>query len=69
MLKMSNNKHDLIPHVLDKALCFFQPINIGDGDTARASFSQIRSAASALLLRCATNFPSQGGIIKNIGRS
>ncbi|KAM0796759.1 hypothetical protein BDR22DRAFT_824859 [Usnea florida] len=58
-----------LPYILmgDKAECYFQPINIGDGATARASLYQIRNAASALFLKCASNNPSQGGIVKNIG--
>ncbi len=57
------------PCVPDKAECFFQPTNIGDGATARASLTQIRSAASALLLKCAFSDPSQGGIVRNIGKT
>lgn len=53
----------------DKAECFFQTINIGDNSTARASLNQVRSAANALLLRCAFDSPSQGGIITNIGKT
>lgn len=53
----------------DRAECFFQPINIGDGATARASLEQIRRAASALFLKCAASDPSQGGIVKNIGKN
>ncbi|CAD6576714.1 MAG: hypothetical protein ASARMPRED_007840 [Alectoria sarmentosa] len=58
-----------LPYMImgDKGECFFQPINIGDGATGRASLNQIRSAASALFLKCATSHPSQGGIVKNIG--
>lgn len=53
--------------MIDRARCYFQAINIGDGDTARASLNQVRSAANALYVRCATVYPSQGGIVKNIG--
>ncbi len=53
----------------DKAECFFQTINIGDGPTGRASLNQVRTAASALLLRCALNEPSQGGIVTRIGKT
>lgn len=53
----------------DRAECFFQPIIIGDGATARASLEQIRRAASAIFLKCAASDPSQGGIVKNIGKT
>lgn len=53
----------------DKAECYFQPKIVGDGVTGRASLSQIRTAASALFLKCASNDPSRGGIVRNIGKS
>ena len=52
---------------IDRALCYFQPIVIGEGPTGKASFNQIRSAASALALRCAASTPSSGGIVRNFG--
>ncbi|KAF6241482.1 hypothetical protein HO173_000192 [Letharia columbiana] len=58
-----------LPYIImgDKAECFFQAMLIGGSATARASLSQIRNAASALFLTCASNDPSQGGIVSNIG--
>ncbi|KAL9075171.1 MAG: hypothetical protein Q9161_001857 [Pseudevernia consocians] len=58
-----------LPYIImgDKAECFFQTEIIGGGATARASLFQVRSAASALFLKCASNHPSQGGIVTNIG--
>lgn len=57
--------HDIFP---DRAECFFQAINIGDSPMARASMSQFRSAANALLINCALGSQSQGGIATNIGK-
>ena len=54
--------------ISDKAECYFQVINIGDGATGSASLNQIRTAASALFLQCGSNDPSQGGIVTNIGK-
>lgn len=58
-----------LPYIVmgDKAECYFQPKIVGDGVTGRASLNQIRTAASALFLKCASNDPSQGGIVRNIG--
>ena len=50
-----------------RALCYFQPINIGDGETGRASPRQLRDAASALIYSCGLQEPFQGGIARNIG--
>ena len=55
--------------VSERAECYFQVINIGDGAIARASMSQVRSAANAMFIQCASNYPSQGGTAKNIGTS
>ena len=55
--------------VLDRAECYLQPIIVGDGNTARASLSQVKRAAGALSLRCAAGMESQGGIATNIGES
>lgn len=52
----------------DRGLCFIQTL-ITDQDVqiARASLYQVRQAASALILRCAVNSDSRGGIVSNIG--
>lgn len=56
--------------LLDRGLCFFQAVLIGDDTrTARASLNQIRQAADKLILDCATGEQSQGGIALNIGSS
>ena len=52
-----------------RALCYVQPVLIGDHKTALASLNMIRSAASALVMQCATGTESQGGIATNIGKS
>lgn len=55
---------------LDRGLCFFQAVLIGDDTrTARASLNQIRQAADKLILDCAAGEVSQGGIALNIGPS
>ncbi|KAL9127270.1 MAG: hypothetical protein Q9175_007774, partial [Cornicularia normoerica] len=52
----------------DRALCFFQVVIVDDEiKTARASLSQIRRAAAALILQCAAGAESRGGIASNIG--
>ena len=52
----------------DRGLCFFQTL-IPDQDVqiARASLYQVRKAANALILQCAANSDSRGGIAHNIG--
>lgn len=53
----------------DRALCFFQVVIVDDEiKTARASLSQIRRAAAALILQCAAGAESRGGIASNIGK-
>ena len=53
----------------DKGSCFFQTIIVDQNvKTARASLNQVRSAASALILRCAAGADSRGGIASNIGK-
>ena len=52
----------------DRALCFFQATIIRDeARTAKASLGQLRRAASALILQCAANAESQGGLATNVG--
>ena len=61
-------KDEVELNTTDRALCFFQATLIKDeARTARASLNQLRSAANALILRCAVNGESQGGIALNIG--
>ena len=53
----------------DRAECVIQVFLHGDALTARASLSQIKSAAMTLSLRCAAGGQSQGGIASNVGQS
>ena len=54
--------------VLDRALCYFQPILVGDrAKVAHASLQNIRNAANALILQCAASTESSGGMASNIG--
>lgn len=52
----------------DRGLCYVQTVLIGDHETAKASINMIRVAAAAIIVRCAANTPSQGGIATNIGK-
>lgn len=55
--------------MLDRAECVIQIFLHGDARTARASLSQIKSAAMTLSLRCAAGGQSQGGIATSVGQS
>lgn len=55
--------------MLEKALCYIQPANVGDGPTAHASLNQIRAAANAIILSCVADADARGGIAINIGKS
>ncbi|CAD6587744.1 MAG: hypothetical protein ASARMPRED_003241 [Alectoria sarmentosa] len=50
----------------DEALCYLQPVLLNGAEFGSASLSQIRDAASDLVLRCASSM-EQGGIATNIG--
>ena len=52
----------------DRGLCYVQPVLIGDHKTAKASINMMRRAAAAIIVRCATDTSSQGGIATNIGK-
>ena len=54
--------------MLEKALCYIQLANVGDGPTAHASLNQIRAAANALILGCVADADSRGGIAISIGK-
>ena len=54
--------------MLDKALCYFQPILQVGATVGTASFNEIRTAANALLSQCATG-QGQGGIATKLGMS
>lgn len=51
----------------DKALCYLQPVLLNGAEFSSATFSQIRDAASELVLKCASS-AEQGGIATNFGR-
>ena len=51
----------------DKALCYLQPVLLNGAEFSSATFSQIRDAASELVLKCASS-AEQGGIATNLGR-
>ena len=53
----------------DRAHCYFQTVIVSGEDTAHASFDQIRDAASALLSKCTQSSPSEGGIVRDIGKT
>ena len=50
----------------DEALCYIEPVLVNGADIGSASLSQIRDAASDLLLKCASS-AEQGGIATNLG--
>ena len=52
----------------DRGLCYVQPVLIGDHKTGQASINMMRRAAAAIIVRCATDTSSQGGIATNIGK-
>ena len=52
--------------LVDEALCYLQPVLLNGAEFGSASPSQIRDAASELLLKCASG-AEQGGIATNIG--
>ena len=52
----------------NKGVCYVQPVLIGDHKTAKASINMIRRAAANIIVRCATDTSSQGGIATNIGK-
>ena len=52
----------------DRGLCYVQPVLIGDHKTAKASINMIRQAAANIIVRCAIDTLSQGGIATNIGK-
>ena len=53
----------------EKGLCYLEIINAKDGPTARASPTQIRGAANAIIMGCVADADSQGGIAVNFGES
>ena len=52
----------------DRGFCYVQPVLIGDHKTAKASINMVRQAAANIIVRCATDTSSQGGIATNIGK-
>lgn len=52
----------------DRGLCYVQPVLIGAHRTGQASINMIRQAAANIIIRCATDTSSQGGIATNIGK-
>ena len=52
----------------NRALCYVQPVLIGDYKTALASLNMMRQAAAALVMQCALGAESQGGVATNIGK-
>ncbi|KAL9077235.1 MAG: hypothetical protein Q9161_000501 [Pseudevernia consocians] len=51
----------------DKAMCYVQPLLINGTSSARATPNQVRNAAAAIRLNCASGGKLQGGIATNIG--
>lgn len=63
-----SNVVNMLTLLTDRGLCYFQPMLKDGHKVAKATFSQIRSAANSLVLECAANPESpQGGIATNIG--
>ncbi len=54
--------------MLEKALCYIQLVNVGDGPTAHASLNQIRVAANSIYVSCVADADARGGIATNIGK-
>ena len=54
--------------MLEKALCYIQLANVGDGPTAHGSLHQIRGAANAIIIGCVADAVGCGGIATNIGK-
>ena len=52
----------------DKAMCYVQPLLINGTSSARATPNQVRNAAAAIRLNCASGGKLQGGIATNIGK-
>lgn len=50
----------------DVARCYLEPVLLNGAEWGRASPSQIRNAASDLLVKCASK-AEQGGIATNFG--
>ena len=53
----------------DHGLCYLQAVLIGNHKTAKANLNMLRRAAASLVVQCATNAISQGGIATTIGKS
>lgn len=51
----------------DKARCYLEPVLLNGAEFGIATFSQIRDAASDLVLKCASS-EDQGGIATNFGK-
>ena len=58
----------LLIMVVDKALCYFEPVLTGGRTTATASFFQISTAANAVITKCLLGGNPSGGIASGIGR-
>lgn len=52
--------------LLDEALCYLQPVLLNSAEFGSATLTQVRDAASDLLLKCASS-AEQGGIANNLG--
>ena len=57
-----------IDFVSDRAVCFIQAVQPRDhSGTVRASFANVRNAANALIMQCASGDNPVGGYADNIG--
>ena len=63
---MLQSRVKLTEMLKDEALCYLQPVLLNGAEFGSASLSQLRDAASELLLRCASSM-EQGGMATNIG--
>lgn len=50
----------------DEALCYLQPVLLNGAEFGSATLTQMREAASDLVLQCASR-AEQGGIANNLG--
>lgn len=52
--------------LLDEALCYLQPVLLNGAEFGSISLTQLRDAASDLVLKCASS-AEQGGIADKLG--
>lgn len=63
----STQKYAILTLVVDRALCYFQPILSNTAQTGHLSLNEMRDAAVTLLRQCGAA-KSEGGLAMNIGK-